>query len=63
MLIREKPWFTPRSETVINYYKHVMTPLLGVILILLHHLPPRRKNHLIAAFLEETLALILVLRP
>lgn len=37
--------------------------LLRIVLVLLHHPSPCRKDHLIAAFLEETLAFIFILRP
>jgi hypothetical protein len=36
---------------------------LGTDLVLLHHLPPRGKNHIISAFLKQALALLLILRP
>lgn len=32
-------------------------------LIFLHHLPPRRQNHLVPPLLQQALALLLALRP
>lgn len=37
--------------------------LLGIALILLHHLSPRRQDHLVPALLQETLSLFFILGP
>lgn len=57
------PSRTQATNRCRNYLARGVSILLGIALILLHHLSPRRQDHLIPALLQETLPLFFIQGP